>query len=530
MLLRAPARGAIGSRPVAGGTRSKIVNLAPPLGGWNARDATPEVSAVKTANGQQPEAIILDNWIPDIGGLRVRRGYSSWATGLSGNYVESLFEYAPKTGTNKFFAATPTIIYDVSSSGAGSSSVTSMTNGRWQHAMLSNASGSYLYICNGADDPRYYDGSSWTGSSFSGSGLTIANLINVHVHMNRLWFIEKNTFNAWYAPTSSISGTLVKFDLGGLFKKGGSLLAMGSWTRDGGTGPDDLAVFITTKGEVALYSGTDPSSATTAQLVGVFSIPYPIGRRCIHKSGADIAILTSLGMVSGQQILSAPESAVARVTATTTIAGAFRSAYSLAGTSHGWQIFEHPNANLVWINVPATERSVQYQFVMNTETGAWCRFTGLNAGVWGLFNGLPYFGGNDGKVYRFDDDYSDNGSNIVAIMQTAFTNFRSPNRKRFVLARPLFLGAQGYAPVITIKTDYDISATTLATVAADTIGSAWDLVDWDTAVWGAGSYPLLPFEGLGSIGVAGSLAFSVATSSELVFNGADIVYEEGGLL
>lgn len=518
---RQPGRPAV-SRPAA-----KTALLPAPLGGWNARDAIPEISALKTINSQS-EAIILDNWLPDIGGMRVRRGYSSWGTGLSGNYVESLFEYAPKTGTNKFFAATPTIIYDVTAAGAGSSSQTLLTNGRWQHAMLSNAAGSYLHIVNGGDAPRYYDGAGWTNSAFT--GVTLANLIHIHVHMNRLWFIEKETMNAWYAPTSAIAGALTKLDLGGLFKLGGSLLAMGSWTRDGGSGPDDLAVFVTTRGEVALYSGTDPSSVTTSQLVGVFTIPYPIGRRCLNKAGSDISILTSLGLVSGAQILAAAESSTTRIAITNKIAGAFRSAYLAAATSYGWQVFEYPNASLVVINVPVTERTTQYQYVINIETGAWCRFTGINAGCWGLFNGLPYFGGNDGKVYRFDDAYSDNGSAIVAVLQTAFTNFGSAMRKRFLLARPYFIGTQGYVPRVRLRTDYDTSTASLDTVAMTGGGSLWDVPDWDTADWASGGYPLLPIEGIQGIGVAASIALSVSISSELVFNGVDVVYETGGLL
>jgi hypothetical protein len=43
---------------------------------------------------------------------------------------------------------------------------------------------------------------------------------------------------------------------------------------------DDYAAFITSEGQVAVYSGADPASSTTWSLVGVFDIGAPIGRRC----------------------------------------------------------------------------------------------------------------------------------------------------------------------------------------------------------------------------------------------------------
>ncbi|MDP3938406.1 MAG: hypothetical protein Q8R92_09740, partial [Deltaproteobacteria bacterium] len=162
--------------------RSQIVTLPPPVGGWNARDAVSEISAVKTSF-QQAEALVLDNWLPTAGGIQVRGGYTEHGTGLTGDYVESLMPYHPATGTAKMFAATPTIIYDVTTSGAGSSSQTGLTNGRWSHVNFSTAATRVLYICNGEDTPRYWNNTSWTNSTFSGSGLTLTNLDYVHAHL-----------------------------------------------------------------------------------------------------------------------------------------------------------------------------------------------------------------------------------------------------------------------------------------------------------------------------------------------------------
>ena len=82
------------------------------------------------------------------------------------------------------------------------------------------------------------------------------------------------------------------------------------------------------------------------------------------------------------------------------------------------------------------------QFVMNTITGAWCRFLNIDAQCWELFNDRLYFGSTDGKVYKWDvgsGDYSgDEDLGINARVQTAFNYFDTRGwKKRFTAIRPI---------------------------------------------------------------------------------------------
>jgi hypothetical protein len=505
-----------------GSNVSNMGSLPPPTGGWNRRDVPSAMSL--------SDAITLENWIPDIGSVAVRKGYSVWGTTLSGNYVETLMQYSPPSGSNKLFAAMPAIIYDVTAQGAGVSSQTSLTNGRWSNVMFSTSAGNYLYICNGADTPRYYDGSSWTNSIFS--GLTIANLDFVHSHLHRLWFIEKDTLNAWYAPTDSIAGALTKLPLGPFCKLGGKLVAIGTWTRDGGTGANDYLVFVTSKGQVVIYAGTDPSAFGSTVQIGVFKIAEPIGRRCLINLGSDLGVLTSIGLISLLQTLPQIEGQATSSAITDKVIGAFRDAYSLAGTAFGWQCFEYPKKNLLIINIPETERTVQNQFIMNIRTGAWAKFKNINAGCWSLMGDIPFFGGNDGKVYKFDTDFNDDGDSITATMQTAFSDFGSPFEKRFTMARGLFLAPLGYSPNISIKLDYDTDLANLVTINNSGGGAEWDVSDWDTTAWGLSPVPSLLWQTINGLGVVGSIAFSLSTQSTISFNKADLLFEgqQGGAI
>lgn len=496
---------------------SKVVALPPPVGGWNARDPLPEM--------EETDAITLDNLIPGIGDVALRKGFASYATGL-GTYVESLMVYSPPTGTAKMFAANPTSIYNVSSTGAvGASVVSSLSNGRWQHTMFATSGGNYLVIANGADSVRNYDGTNWTTPSIT--GVTSANLIGVTAHTERLWFIEKDKLDPWYLPLQSIAGAASKLIIGPFCKLGGYLQAIGSWSRDGGSGSHDYLVLVTSEGEVVIYQGTDPDFTDFTQ-VGTYRIAKPIGRRCIIKTGADIGILTGVGLVPLSGVLQKAISAQGQSAITDKIRNAFIQSYQIGKSYFGWQVTEHPTAKLAIVNVPIAERTTQHQYVMNSDTGAWCRFTNMNANCWAIFNDKAYFGGNDGKVYLYGDVFTDSGTSISAAVQQAYSNFNTAQNKRFTMVQPLFRGPVGYAPGVEIKLDFDTSATNLPAHTAVVAASFWNVAVWNVALWGASSTPSRSWQTLNGIGQYGSIAMSFALSQEFYLNSTNIMYEPGG--
>ena len=493
-----------------------VGNIAPPTGGWNARDP---LSAMKPN-----EAVRLENWIPDTGGIRTRDGATPWSTGL-GSAIETLMPYLPASGTGKLFAATPDKIWDATVNGPATVAKSGLGNGRWDSRNFSTTGGRYLVAVNGLDPGQSYDGTAW--SNLAITGVSTGALVGVHIHVRRLWFVQSGSLSPWYLPVSAIAGAAKQFPLESFFTKGGYLLAMNSWTHDGGDGPDDYAVFVSSEGEVVVYSGTDPDTAGEWNLVGTFTIPRPIGRRCMFKAGADIGILTSQGVVPMSSMIGLTRSAANRVAITDKISGAFRTSFVQAGNLFGWSVTEYPKGNLLIVNVPVAERLTQQQFVMNTATGAWCRFTGLNAGCWAEFGADIFMGGNDGTVYRYGDPPP---QPIVASLQTAYLKFNSPKTKRFMMARPTFLAFPGYAPKLYILTDYDTRLVTMEVIRFQATGVAWDEAQWDIAPWGADPSPVLPWQSVEGVGMAGSVALSIATQDIVTLNGIDVTFEAGGLL
>lgn len=491
--------------------------------GWNARDAYEAMDP--------RDAIRLTNWVPGLMGVRLRKGHQSYATGLVAP-VETLMEYAPSDGSaREFYAAAGTNIYEVSSAGAvGAAAVSSLTSAVWQYTMMANSAGSYLTIVNGVDAPRQYNGSAWSTPSITGSGLTAADLINISVHKRRMWFVESGTLYGWYLAADGISGSATKFDFGPLCKLGGTLTALGTWSRDGGDGPDDLFVAVTSEGEVLVYSGTDPASASTWALVGVFRIAKPITRRCFVKAGADLGILTQDGPVSLGAVLPNALSGQRRLTLTDKISEAFRIAYSIAPSSASWSIMEAPSQGLVLMNIPTSDPAVSSQYVMSADTGGWADWVNLNASCLGLFNDDIYVGKSDGTVWKYGDNYRDGADPITAWLQSAFVAIEGVSNKRVIMARPIMQGPPGYNPAFTIRTDYDISPPNTTTVTVEAGGTLWDVGLWNVSFWSASPTKINKWNSVNGLGTAISYAFSISTDIEVLFQGTDLMYEGAPLL
>lgn len=487
------------------------------VGGLNRRYAKTEMPIT--------DANILTNVIPYPTFCAVRRGYEEHATGITGQ-VETLMEWAGPT-SRKLFAAADTVIYDVTSAGAASSSLTSLTNARWQWVNFATSGGSFLVIANGADSVRNYDGSSWTTPAIT--GVTSADLIYVTQWKSRLWFVEKNSKNAWYLPVSSIAGAATKLDLGPQFKRGGYLVAIGTVSYDSGTGPDDLIAFLSDQGEVAIYQGTDPSSATTFSIVNRFIIGSPIGRRALIQVGGDLAVISVDGIVSMIAMSNKDRSASSQAAITDKIQDLFNDYARAYRGNFGWQGQIYPLGSYVLFNIPIS--ATQYnQLVMNTETGSWCLFEGMNGSCWGLLSDDIYFGG-DGIVYKADTGFQDDGGIISFDYQGAFNNFSQKSRKKhFQMIRSLMQTNGSPTILQTMNVDFsDVEPTgTLSPTAPPS--STWDSGLWDTALWG-GTNSFYQWANVGQIGVWGTPRLKGALNGiSLQLNSFEIKMTVGGVI
>lgn len=446
------------------------VSRKAPIKGWNTRDSRADMDI--------GYAIQLDNWIPREDVCQVRPGRTEHATG-AGTAVDTLMALKSPT-QDKLLAASGGVIYDVTSTGSATSIGTGYTNAKWQHV---NANG-YLLAVNGDDTPIYYDGSSITNLSITGSGLTASNLIGINSHANRLWFVEKDALDPWYLDVENIQGTATKFRIAYYTQLGGYLMAIGTWSRDGGAGPDDYIVFVTSEGEVLVYSGISPAS--DFQLIGRYAIGKPIGRRCMMKLGAELVVLTQDGYVNLSAVLGTERAYINRAISDP-IRPTIRDAYRDYSTNHGWQAIQWADQNIVLVNVPTSEGSAAEQHVVNTITGAWCRFTDLPMVSMATVGDDLYFGNGAGSIQKMTgSDRSDAGSAISAIGAPAFDYLNARGRlKQMQLQRHQLQSDGDFTATFGMDVNFltGEGAESTITITA-TAGGAWDTSDWDTTDWG----------------------------------------------
>lgn len=482
---------------------TKSGSIPAPIGGLNARDSIAEMKAT--------DAVLLDNFVPGTTDCTLRAGCRAWATGL-GNPVETLLPY--RSGTvNKLFGVAGGKIYDCTNQGAvGAAAVTGLTNSRFQYVNFGTPGGQFLLAVNGADPMRRYNGTTHDDATASPAvtGFDTSLAISINSWGQRVWLVEKNSFRVWYLPLQSVGGAATSLDLSSLFRLGGSLAGMLTWTVASTQQTQQFAVFVSTEGEVAIYEGYDPANASTWQLAGMARIGRPIGGRFWTRFGTEVVLITVDGFVPLSKVLMVDRSSGANALSNK-IDGAARLAIAGNPNTFGWQAMLYPTGNKLFVNVPTAENATSYQFVMNTITGAWCRYQGWNANVFETVQDSLYFGGNDGTVYQAEYGTDDNGSAIYGQMIPAFNYFGDRvKRKRFVQVRPTIIGLSDANVLMELVTDLNIgnSARTASLSSASGL-PLWDISAWDVTRWSPSSYAISQWQMVSGIAFAASVRLQV---------------------
>ena len=513
------------------GARANVASLPAPVGGWNARDSL--------ANMDPADAVQLDNFFPTVGSCVLRGGSSVLCT-VSGT-VKTLMNYAGGT-TERLFAITASGTYRVDTGTAVAQTMpTLLTQTSCEYTNISTTGGNFMVLVNGVQTPVVYNGTDWKnpGTGFAPAitfgasapaGMSTSKFSNITLFKNRLWFIEKDTLRAWYLPTLAIGGQAEYIDMSSIAKFGGHLVDFDTWTVDAGYGVDDNLAFITSNGEVIVYRGTDPASAATWALAGVWKLGSPIGTKAMLKYGGDLLILTYDGLMPMAQSLQSSR-LDPRVALSNKIQGAIAQATSQYGshTSTGWQIYYSAKNNAVWINVPVQD-DLQEQYVMNTITTSWCRFKGWGAYCWETFNDNPYFGGNDFVAQAWNDTYADRGSPILTETSQAYNYFEQRGvKKYFTRARPTIFTDGSPSIGLGMNIDFEQGSNTASVSSSPAPAfAAWDTAKWDTDIWGGGIQVNNNWQGITGIGYCGSLVLKTNSSGvQIEWPSTDVVYQSG---
>lgn len=511
------------------------ITIPAPIGGWNASDALAAMPAT--------DAVYLDNFFPQTSDVTLRKGYQVFATlpadtGGSPHNIKSLLGYKSTAGSAKVFAACEDGIYEVTSGGAIASPSTVVTGNQVEAVNITTSGGSFLWCCNGVDKSRYYNGSAWTlldGASVPAlTGVTSTSIAHVNLFKTRLIFCLNNSLSFYYLPVNSVAGAATEFPLGAIFRKGGYLMASATWTIDGGDGADDLLVLMTSEGEVAVYKGIDPDDPTTWGLTGVYYLGKPLSRRCFQRIGGDVLVMTVNGVYPlSKSLLSV---AIDRQSAISyKIQRAYNDYVQSYQTVFGWQMTLFPEATMLLVNVPLlddTTRNViaSYQFVMNTTTGAWCRFTNQNAQAWLAFNGSLYFAAHN-VVYKAWNGSQDLSGDIIGKGKAAFSYLGSRGyTKQINLVRAIVTSTAPFQMQFGIDVDFSTGTDFSAAKSYLDNVSVWDEAIWGQSRW-SGGQSIAKWESIpAAIGGAAAIRLRIKSSAgTMAWTATEAIATTGGV-
>jgi len=495
-------------------------SIPAPSGGWNAKDSFDTMPA--------GDAVKMVNLIPRDGFVESRKGYSLFCNvGVTsaGVYGESIF--SSQSGLFVGYGGqiidittgTPSVIFS-----SGQLAVTQWQTTRFQDKLIA--------CCAEVSNPLYQPGqvidSTNVATELVVTGPTGA-FWGCNTFKGRVYYWQKDSRSFWYAQAGAFQGVLTEFDLSTQITTGGTLVMMLTYTLDAGDGVDDLAVFIFSTGETLVYQGDDPENSLRWSSSGRFQIGEPLGIRAHQKVGGTEIILTKDGYVDLAQALRngrySEESSYSNK-----IIGAAKEAARSYGDLFGWECLLYPAGNLFIVNVPQSAQTLtpdgegnyfysinSIQHVRNTSTGAWCKFEGIKANAFCVYNDQLYFL-NSTDVFLADFGNSDNGSQISFECIPAFNHLGAKGRRKQVtlcshitnFAYPEYIVKDGMS-------DYKVEYQNQVVASDFSPGAFWDLADWDETFWASEEEELIQTtEGWSDISAFG---YAVTVSLRIILNG-----------
>ena len=515
---------------------SNIKSMGAPTGGLNDIDAL-------AVMGEQ-FCIQLNNIFPGNPSLITRGGYREFATGMTG-LVKTIMTMNKLDGTIATLSVTNAGVYDTSYPVQNPPLAYALSSGSVSYTAYSNIAGQYLVACNGVNNAFLYDGSVFT--TFTQvvspvnpgeiSGVDPARLSFVVAHKGRLWFVEKDSMTAYYLDTDAVAGVATPFYLGGVFHRGGSLVAIVTWSLNAGNGLDDKLVFVSSAGELAIYAGSNPNDTDDWALESLFYVAPPVGTaNSASDFGGDVLLMTTAGLipiskvVQGVSNIALYDSAVTKNISKTL--SFFANSY---GNLDAWQLMSLPKLQALIIIIPKVGNRGARQFIMNTLNGAWGRYD-LPATCMAQSGDSVFFGG-DGTTYLFNtvglDGVDFDGEGGVAVessLFSAFNYFDSPEAiKHWKLIRPLMQSNKPVSCLTKLAIDFDLTPIAGNPYPPDQVGEwyMWDDAIWDQAYWGTFNALTKQWRTVTGVGFCAALLMKIASDTPVSFMACQYVYEKG---
>jgi len=394
----------------------QTVRIPTLTGGTNLRDAKMEL--------QPNESNLIYNYYCFPNKLKAMGSVVSGVTLAATTSIQGLHNWNTATPAETLIATTNSRVYSIAV-GYTATNITggvAMTNGLTSAVPF----GGYLFIANGTNPIiRVSLAQVTSAAAFVGPGGVDSTLSQVWSYKGRLYFIEANTTKYWYGGLLSVTGALTSIDLNSILFESGVLLFGAAWTSNQGIGSEEFCVFVSTTGEILVYSGDYPGSPNW-QLTGRTKIPAPQSGYPYKRFGSDLLIYTKAGIIKLSDAFAAASGPASVFTITDKISTYFQK----QGFSTISAMANHATLPFTYVAGLSGNKEL---WAVNYQTGAWSKLTfavepQAIAHAFGQFQVA-----NGADIYRTNVTNRTNAQGRG--IQTGYMNFGSMNVKRIIAVR-----------------------------------------------------------------------------------------------
>ena len=362
-------------------------------------------------------------------------------------------------------------------------------------------------------------------------GFDVKKLDKVLSHMNRLWFADSTDLAVYYLPVQTMTGTMSVLPLNAYFKRGGTIRAITTWTLDGGAGMNRHAGdLLHQRRSRDLLRRRSRCRGRQFQAGRRLSFRQPDGPGCIVNYGGELYVLIATGLVPMSTLLKAEEDNLG--ISDQNIMQEFSDISKTYRDAYGWSVIVNSQTNHAICNMPIGCGKYE-QLVRFMPNPIWSKWVNVPSRCWAWLDNHAYFGSENGVIYRTGREYlNDNGAAIDVDVRFAWSSFKSVNKKQFKMIRLYMMSDSIPQPFVDVEVDYATIIPTNKPDAADVNPAGnWNTATWDVDGWAVDAVPRQKWQGVTGLGRVGAPRIRASfKGSTFSITGADMIYEEGGLM
>jgi hypothetical protein len=239
---------------------------------------------------------------------------------------------------------------------------------------------------------------------------------------------------------------------------------------------------VTTEGEVAVYQGTDPSTASTWSRVGTYRIGRTLGAKAHIPAGGDIVIATDVGFVPLSQAIQKDFAVLAPAAVSAPIETVWNEAVNLR--TGNWHCVVWSNNQMAVVLPPVTTGQPSLAYVTNARTGAWSKFTEWGGNCLEVFQGRLFMGGANGEVIECNVTGIDIQDAYTGVYIPLFNTLGSVGLKTTAMSRATLRSLAKPNDRLSMQKNFEVKlpASPVTTIAENP--NAWDVGKWNEMQWG----------------------------------------------